>query len=339
MKVAVIGCGSVAKVHFKALSENPGTEIAAVADIKPERADAAALEYGAKAYYDFDGLLKNEKLDAIHICTPHYLHTTMAVKALEKGINVLLEKPCSVSVDEVEILRNAQVKSGKQLGICFQNRYNTCVCEAKKIIHSGEMGAVKSARAFVTWHRNAGYYSDDWHGTLDKECGGVLINQSIHTMDLVQYLCGKCQNVTAHVSNDSLKGIIEVEDTANVLLKLENGVTAVFYATLAYAENSEVFLEITLEKGKLRIEGEKLFVIDENGGFTKAASKPDAVYHGRHYWGSGHSALIDDYYYCLKTGEKFDIDAFEGGHAAKIVASCYESSKADTAIIIKEGAN
>lgn len=335
MKVAVIGCGSVSKMHFRALSENPDIEIAAVADIKPERADSAALEYGAKAYYDFDKLLENEKLDAIHICTPHYLHTLMAVKALEKGINVLLEKPCSVSTKEVELLRAAQLKSGKQLGVCFQNRYNTCVCEAKRLIDSGEMGVVKSARAFVTWHRTKGYYSDDWHGTLGKECGGVLINQSIHTMDLVQYLCGKCQNVTAHVSNDSLKGIIEVEDTASVLLKLENGVTAVFYATLAYAENSEVFIEINLEKGKLRIEGEKLFVIDSNGNFTKAASQPDAVYHGRHYWGSGHSVLINDFYYCLKTGEKFDIDAFEGGHAAMIVASCYESSKTGETVEIE----
>ncbi len=339
MKVAVIGCGSVAKVHFKALSENPDIEISAVADIKPERADAKALEYGAKAYYDFDELLENEPLDSIHICTPHYLHTPMAVKALEKGINVLLEKPCSVSTDEVEALRAAQAKNGKQLGICFQNRYNTCVCEAKKLIDSGEMGAVKSVRAFVTWNRDKEYYSDDWHGTLDKECGGVLINQSIHTMDLVQYLCGKCRKVTAHVSTDRLKGIIEVEDTASALLELENGVTAIFYATLAYAENSEVFIEISLENGKLRIEGEKLFVIDKNGNFTKAASKSDAVYHGRHYWGSGHSVLINDYYYCLKSGEKFDIDAFEGGHAAKIVASCYKSSKADEAVIIKEGAN
>ncbi len=335
MKVAVIGCGSVSKMHFKALSENPDTEISAVADIKLERADAKALEYGARAYYDFDELLKNEEIDAIHICTPHYLHTSMAIKALEAGINVLLEKPCSVSTDEVEALRTAQIKSGKQLGICFQNRYNTCVCEAKRIVDSGELGKVKSARAFVTWDRDAEYYSDDWHGTLDKECGGVLINQSIHTMDLVQYLCGKCRKVTAHVSTDRLKGIIEVEDTASALLELENGVTAVFYATLAYAENSEVFIEISLEKGKLRIEGEKLFVIDSDGSLNQITGKSDAIYHGRHYWGSGHSVLIDDYYYCLKAGEKFDIDAFEGGHAAKIVASCYQSSKSGEKIEIE----
>lgn len=339
MKVAVIGCGSVSKMHFMALKENPETEIVAVADIKPDRADRKAAEFGARAYYDFDKLIENEQVDVLHICTPHYLHTPMAVRALEKGINVLLEKPCSVSVEEVEILRKAQKESGKQLGICFQNRYNTCVQDAKRIIDSGEMGRVKSVRAFVTWMRDKNYYTDDWHGTLDKECGGVLINQSIHTMDLVQYLGGKCKNVTAHVSTDKLKGIIEVEDTASVLLELENGVTAVFYATLAYAENSDVFIEISLEKGKLRLEGEKLYSFDSDGNMTEIRGKSDAVYHGQHYWGSGHSVLINDYYYCLKSGDKFEIDAFEGGHAAKIVVSCYESSKTGETIQIQEGAN
>jgi predicted dehydrogenase len=251
----------------------------------------------------------------------------MAIKALSKGINVLIEKPCSVSLDEVDALRKAQANSGKQLAVCFQNRYNPCVQQAKKIILSGEMGKVKAARAFVTWFRDKAYYSDDWHGTLDKECGGVLINQSIHTMDLLQYLSGRCEKVTAHVSNDSLKGIIEVEDTASVLLELDGGVNAVFYATLAYAENSPVFIDISLENGKLRIEGEKLFVTDANGCISEATTKADTVYHGQHYWGSGHSSLINDYYYCLKSGKKFEIDAFEGGKAAKIVAAAYESSK------------
>lgn len=335
MKVALIGCGGVAQVHFKALAENPDTEIIAVADIKPERADAAASRYGAKAYYGFDELLENEAPDSVHICTPHYLHTQMAVKALSKGINVLLEKPCSVTNDEIAMLRKAQTESGKQLAICFQNRYNACVQQAKKIILSGELGKIQAARAFVTWFRDAAYYSDDWHGTLEKECGGVLINQSIHTLDLLQYLCGDCKKVTAHVSNDSLKGIIEVEDTASALLELEGGIKAVFYATLAYTQNADVFLEITLENGRLRIEGEKLFVTDKDGKTEEFATNSNSVYHGRSYWGTGHSALINDYYYCLKSGEKFEIDAYEGGKTEEVVFACYESSASGKSIEIE----
>lgn len=334
MKTAIVGCGNVSRMHFNAINDISDVEITAVADIKPERADAMAAEYGAKAYYDFDELIENEKLDAIHICTPHYLHTPMAIKALKKGINVLLEKPCSVSLEEIEELRKAEAESGKQLGICFQNRYNGCVREAKKIIDSGEMGKVRSVRAFVTWERGEDYYSDDWHGTLGKECGGVLINQSIHTMDLVQYLGGRCKKVTAHVSNDHLKGIIEVEDTASALLELENGATAIFYATLAYGENSDVFIEISLDNGRIRIEGEKLFIIGKDGKTAEIPLENNNVYHGQRYWGSGHSVLIEDYYYCLRTGEKFEIDAVEGGRAAQIVACCYISSETNESVTI-----
>ena len=314
-------------MHLKALNDNPDTDIVAVADIKPERADEAAKEYGAKAYYDFDELLKNETLDSVHICTPHYLHTDMAIKTLKAGVNILTEKPCSVSADEVESLRKAQKESGKQVGVCFQNRYNNCVIHAKKIINSGSLGKILSARAFVTWSRGEDYYSDDWHGTLDKECGGVLINQSIHTLDLIEYLCGKCKSVTAHVSNDHLKGIIEVEDNASVLMELESGITAIMYATTAYAENSDVFIEISFENGKLRFEGDRLYTIDKNNNITEACERPEAVYHGQSYWGVGHSILINDYYDCLKSGRKFEIDAFEGGNAAKLVFACYKSSE------------
>lgn len=332
MKVAVIGCGGISKLHLMALNDNPDTEIVAVADIKPVRADEKAAEYGAKAYYDFDELLANEELDCIHICTPHYLHTTMAIKALSKGINVITEKPCSVSAEEVDALREAQKKSGKQIGICFQNRYNNCVQKVKELIDGGSMGKVLSLRAFVTWSRGKDYYSDDWHGTLDKECGGVLINQAIHTVDLVQYFGGKCKSLVAHASNDHLQGVIEVEDTVSALMMLENGVNAIFYATTAYSENSDVLIEISLEKGKLRIEGEKLYKTDEGGAVEELVSSTDIVYHGKHYWGGGHSALIGDFYDCIKNGKLFPVDAFEGGHAAKIVCACYESSKSNKAV-------
>lgn len=335
MKVAVIGCGNISKLHFIALSENPETEIIAVADIKKERADTAASKYGARAYYGIDELLENEAPDAIHICTPHYLHTAMAVKALAKEIHVLTEKPCSATLEEVDALRKAQALSGRQVGVCFQNRYNACVQCAKEILGAGSMGRIKAIRAFVTWSRDKDYYSDDWHGTLEKECGGVLINQAIHTVDLVQYFGGKCQSLVAHVSNDHLQGIIEVEDNATVLMELENGVTAMLYATTAYAENSDVLVEILTEKGMLRIEGEKLFAFDESGNMAKIECGSEVVYHGESYWGSGHSALINDFYDCLKNNVKFEIDAFEGGHAAKIVAASYKSAASGEKITVE----
>ena len=334
MKVAVVGCGGISKNHISALEKTEGAEIVAVVDIKKDRADEKAAQTGAKAYYDFDEMLDAERPDCVHIATPHYLHTPMALKALESGANVFLEKPCSVSADEIKSLAEAQVKTGKQVGICFQNRYNKCVRRAKEIIDSGEYGAVKAARAFVTWNRGVEYYSDDWHGTADKECGGVLINQAIHTVDLLGYLCGDCVAVEAHVSNDHLKGQIEVEDTASVRMELEGGIIAMLYATTAFSVNIEVMIEIFLEGAVLRLEGERLYLI-KDGVSEMLVDKADKEFVGRDYWGHGHKAIIRDFYDCLETGRKFSIDAVEGGKAAAVVMASYASSAKNERVEVK----
>lgn len=333
MKVAVIGCGNISRLHFSALNEIPDVEIVGAVDIRPERADAKASQFGAKAYGSIDELFANEKVDAVHICTPHYLHTPMAVKAMQNGADVLIEKPCSVSREEIKLLQRVQTETGKQVAVCFQNRYNSCVQHMKNIIDSGEMGKVKAIRAFVTWARGKDYYSDDWHGTAEKECGGVLINQAIHTVDLVQYLGGRCEKLTAHVSNDHLKGVIEVEDNASIIMELEGGINAVLYATTAFAENSDVIVEVTLENGKMRIEGEKFYSF-ENDVFVCRDCGGASEFIGQKYWGAGHSSLINDFYDCLRTGRKFSIDAFEGGKAAAMVAASYESSASGESIIL-----
>ncbi len=334
MKVAVVGCGNVSKNHFCALKEIKNAEIVATVDIKKERADIKAAENNAKAYYDFDEMLQNEHPDCVHIATPHYLHTPMAIKALKSGANVFLEKPCSVTNEEADALINAQKQSNKQLGVCLQNRYNDSSVTAKSIIDKGTLGELKAIRAFVTWSRDKNYYSDDWHGTLAKECGGVLINQAIHTIDLIQYFGSGCKNVTAHVFNDHLKNIIEVEDTATVRFELNNGVTALLYATTAFSVNSDVFIELTFEKGILRLEGEHLYKITESG-FEELCKKSEKEFVGKNYWGHGHKAIIKDFYDCLETGRHFDIDAEEGSKSAKIVTACYNSSKENKTIEVK----
>ena len=334
MKVAVVGCGNISANHFHALSGIKDAEIAAVVDIKRERAEAKASGTGAAVFTDFDEMLGAVKPDCVHIATPHYLHTPMAVKALESGANVFLEKPCSVSLDEINALINAQTKSGKQLGVCFQNRYNKCVRRAKEIIEGGSLGPVRAARAFVTWSRGGDYYGDDWHGTADKECGGVLINQSIHTVDLLLYLCGDCEALEAHVSNDHLKGVIEVEDTASVRMELDGGRIALLYATTAYSLNSEVMIELTFDDAVLRLEGERLYRISD-GSYELLVDKQDKEFVGRDYWGHSHKLIIEDFYSCLRDGRPFSIDAREGGRAAKVVAASYLSSALNERVEVK----
>ena len=337
MKVAVIGCGNISRVHFRAIEQNPNLELIAAADIKIDRALAAVKEHGGTAYESIDALLKNESPDCVHICTPHNLHTPMAVKVLENGVNVLIEKPCSVTLRQLAKLREAQRISGKAVGICFQNRYNDCARYVKRVVESGEMGRVLSVRAFVTWDRGEDYYSDDWHGTLEQECGGVLINQAIHTVDLMRFLGGDCSAVTGHITNDHLKGVIEVEDTASMLLEYENGGKGIFYGTTAFAGNAPVFIEIALEKGKLRMEGERLYMLDSDNKISEVGEAQEKEYVGKNYWGTGHSALINDFYDCVMQGKPFAIDSFEGGEALKIVLGAYESSKTGSKVILKKG--
>ena len=333
MKVAIVGCGNVSALHFDAAYNSPLAELAAAVDIKPERAEKYARKYGINAYTDYYEMLDKERPDTVHICTPHYLHTKYAIEALSRGINVLSEKPCSVSDEEVKALREAQKNSPAQYAVCFQNRYNSCIKKLIEIRDSGELGGITAIRAFVTWSRGADYYSDDWHGTREKECGSLLINQAIHTLDLIGYIGGDCKALTAHVFNDSLRGITECEDTATIRFELESGVTAVFYGTLAHGSNAPVIIETEFEKGTLRTEGEKLFRIENDGSINEISLKAKEA-GGRDYWGSGHPSLIGDFYDAVSTGRKFTTDAFSGGKAAKIVFAAYRSSETGTRIEI-----
>lgn len=330
MKVAVVGCGNISRLHFAAADANPLTDLVAAVDIKGDRARAYAEKYGINAYTDYDEMLEKEHPDIVHICTPHYLHTPYAIKALEKGINVFCEKPCSVSDDEVEQLRNAQEKSGAHFGVCFQNRYNKCIQYIKNAQSAGKTGRLLGIRAFVTWNRGEKYYSDDWHGTREKECGCLLINQAIHTLDLIEYIGGNISALTAHVSNDHLQGIIEGEDTASILFDLENGAKAVFYGTTAYGTDAPVIIEAAFENGTYRTEGEKLY--ETTDGVIKEIPLETLQAGGKQYWGSGHPAIINDFYSSISEGRPFATDAFSGGKAAKTVFAAYRSSDTNSKI-------
>lgn len=335
MRVSVVGCGAISRNHLRILKSLKNIEISSVTDIKKDRADAMAKKYGCKAYYDFEIMLKEDKPDSIHICTPHYLHVAMAVAALEKDIHVLCEKPCAISHEGLLQLRNAQNKSKANFGVCFQNRYIEAVTAAKNILDKKLFGDIKSVRAFVHWSRNADYYSDGWHGSLEKEGGGVTVNQAIHTQDLMRYLVGSdTRSVTAHVFNDHLKGIIEVEDTLHALFTYQNGVTALFNATTAFPENLPVMIDIICKRATLRIEGNNAYVI-MLGKTTKLRLKGKENFIGKSYWGNGHKALIKDFYTHIENGKKFPIDAFEGGKATEEFLAVYESSETGETVYLK----
>lgn len=322
-QAGIVGCGAISSVHGEALGGLKGVSIAACADINPQRARAFGEKYGCKAYPSLEEMLVRERLDVLHICTPHYLHVPMALQALEQGVHVVMEKPAAISWEQMDRLVAAAGRA--QIAVCFQNRYNPAVEEMKRILDSGRLGRVKGARAFVTWSRDARYYTDSgWRGAWDTEGGGVLINQSIHTLDLITYLLGRPLSVEARCSNHHLKGVIQVEDTAELYLAYEDK-TALFYATTAYCCDSPVLLEIRCENGVLRMEGEDLSVVE--GGDTSLKSYEEGKIIGKNCWGASHARLFGAFYRCLDSGERFPTGLADVMDSFAVLMGAFASSR------------
>ncbi|MCD7827548.1 MAG: Gfo/Idh/MocA family oxidoreductase [Clostridiales bacterium] len=321
-RTALVGCGNISSRHLDAIKSSEKCSLAAVCDIVPERADSAAERYGAEAFYDFDRMLKWGQFDVVHICTPHYLHAPMAIKAMREGKHVLTEKPLAITYeDALEMCRCAE-ENNVRLGVCFQNRYNEQSVFIKNLIDGGELGTVTSLKGFVTWDRDEKYYNaDNWHGTLEKEGGGVVINQAIHTIDLLAWFSGgNPESVTGSISQKRLKGKVETEDTADALIKFDNGVQALFYGTLCNKGNSPVFVEVKCEKGKI-------VMYDEISVYRDGTEKKTVTFqtaHGKYdYWGNSHSLLIEDFYSSVLNNTEFSLNGREGLKSLKIVSGIY----------------
>ena len=322
-RAAIIGCGGIAQVHAAVLSSLPDVTITACADIRPERAQAMAEKYGCHAYSSIDDLLQNEEVDTVHLCTPHVFHAPMALQAAKKGIAVFTEKPPVMTREQWPMLEEAAKLV--PLGICFQNRYNAGTKEAKRIIEEKIYGSPKGARAFVTWSRGVSYYKDSgWRGTWEKEGGGVLINQSIHTLDLLIWLLGQPESAEAHMANHHLRDVIEVEDTIEAYLKI-GGCPVLFYATTAYSDDSPVFLEIQLEEATIRVESDAVEVRTKEGIERRTYQAPETL--GKNYWGSGHTSCIADFYDSLKNNRPFQNDLESVRATADTMLRLYEDGK------------
>ncbi len=189
--VGVIGCGMISGNHFHALEKLESVELRAVCDIDEEKLKKAMDVQRVEGYTDWHALISRDDIDAVHVCVPHYLHAEMSVSALRAGKHVLCEKPMGVSLKEARAMEAAALESGKTLTICFQNRYNGASKRMKEVIDSGELGRIQGGSAFVTWNRAEPYYQNSpWRGKWATEGGSVLINQAVHTLDLMRWLAG-----------------------------------------------------------------------------------------------------------------------------------------------------
>ena len=328
-KVALVGCGTISPNHLGPLVKNSSVEIVALCDKDISRAAKRAEEFSldCNLYNSFDKLLEHEELDAVHIATPHYLHAPMTIAALGKNINVFLEKPLCIDEDEIESILEAEKKSGGRVCVCFQNRFNPSTEIAKKLI--SDDGGAKSAFASVVWGRSDEYYlNSGWRGKYSTEGGGVMINQAIHTLDLLRIILGIPTEVIATTSNHTHKGVIEVEDTAEGIITFEDGGRANFYFTTTSSGADSTSLIFNTKNHKIEIKGNFVFLDDtpvEDERFT-------ANFVGKACYGNSHGALIGAFYEALEKNLPMPVCADDAKWALKILLSSYKS--ADTLIKI-----
>ena len=333
MRVGIIGCGNIAQVHawsLQSLGQTEQIELAAFSDCRVEKAESMSAKYTdgkAGVYRDYVDMLEQADLDVVHICTPHYLHVPIAMEALKRDISVFMEKPPAVSTEEFDEMVQLASSSKAVAGFCFQNRYNATTAELDRVVAQNMLGKVIGVRGFVTWRRDEDYYSDDWHGSLEKECGGVLINQSIHTLDLMLRYLGTPKTVAASMQNHHLAGITEVEDTLEAWLQFEDGKRASFYATTAYATDAPVVLEVSFEKGRV-------MVIDKTVQIYENGKQPEIIYCdinrpgvGKDYWGAGHLACIEDFYRCKREGIAYKNDLAGVANTLYTTMRIYEEAR------------
>ena len=331
-RIGLVGCGDVSVVHFEAIRDIEGLELVGVADCDPEALARATAATGAPGFTGTQELIDAVGPDAVHVTTPHDQHVGPSLTALEAGVHVLQEKPLAHTLEAgrrlVEAL-DASPAGGPEVGICFQNRYNLASRRLHEMLGSGELGAVRGAWASVVWARSADYYrAKPWRGTWANSGGGLLINQAIHTLDLVQWLMGGVERTDGHVATRKYGDVIEVEDTAELLLHHGGGITTTFYATLTAPQHRPVEIELDCEDAYVTLRGglDGGLTIRWADGRVDTVGERSVTSGGRSYWGVSHELLIRDFYARLDEPEPFWIGPGEAMASLEILKEAYRLS-------------
>lgn len=223
IRTALVGCGKVGHTHARALTSLPGSQLVAVCDPLPERATAFGLKYGARPYTDLSEMLDKERLGMVSICTPHPAHADAIVQCAAHCVNALVEKPLAADLGSCDRAITAARRAGVKLGVISQRRLYQPVVRMRQAIDSGAIGTPVMAELTVLgWRDHVYYRSDPWRGWWDSEGGGVMVNQTPHQLDLLQWMMGPVEEVFGYWDNLN-HPYIEVEDTAVAVIRFRSG--------------------------------------------------------------------------------------------------------------------
>jgi len=364
LRIAIVGCGTIAPTHMDAIASAPemGASVTACCDIDPSKAAAFAEKYGVPAL-TWAEVLADPAIDAVSICTPSGLHAELGVPALKAGKHVIIEKPLDITPEACDRLIAAQRETGKVVACVSQHRFDPATVFVHDAIERGDLGSVALAEARVTWYRTQQYYdSGDWRGTWALDGGGCLMNQGVHTVDLMLWLCGRATSVYAQTRTLGHERI-EVEDCVAATVTFENGAIGTMIASTAAYPGFPVRLAVHGTNGTAIIEGDALqtfaimgekavhghpaaahavgiatggtrsmgtasTAIPEPTESTVDAPDSDGDFPGAPAkWGDSHRAQIADFVRCCRTGETPLVDAVQGKAAVELILAVYESAR------------
>jgi UDP-N-acetyl-2-amino-2-deoxyglucuronate dehydrogenase len=360
MRFALVGCGVIAPTHVRALLELAGrAELVVCSDVVPARAEALAAEFGIRAA-PYEDVLADPGIDAVTVCTPSGLHAEVGVPALLAGKHVVVEKPMEVSLEACDRLLAAQETSGTTLAVISQHRFDAASQAVKAAIDAGDLGRLVLAEARVPWYRTQEYYdSGDWRGTWAVDGGGALMNQGVHTLDLLRWTCGPVETVYAQARTAAHERI-EVEDVVCATVTFANGAIGTVMASTSAYPGFPARLGVHGTRGGAVIEGDRLAAFATVDGAVRATESANAhalqVATGGtraatravdesvtkpvttpvdgaatpaepDVWGQAHRAQLLDFVEAAEQGRRPLVDGVEGRQAVELVQAIYRSAR------------
>jgi predicted dehydrogenase len=341
LKFGIVGCGVIGDVHAAAISHLPDAELVAVADSEPERAERLADQYGVRAYSDLNAMLEHEDLDVVNVCTPSGMHGEQACAVMRSGRHVIVEKPMEITRPALDRMRQVQREAGVKLSVISQHRFDPATQRVRALIGEGALGRLVLGNAQIPWWRSQEYYdSGAWRGTHELDGGGVLMNQSIHSIDLLQWLMGGVRSVVAYT--ETLVHEMPTEDVAVAVLRFQNGALGTIAATTGAYPGVITRIEVFGDAGSAVIENDRLALVrlrDEDAeaaaGQTEdgqtaggTAENPAAVS------GDSHAAQIADMIRAIKEDRTPAIDGESGRQPVEIILAIYESARTGKEVIL-----
>ncbi len=339
----IVGCGMIANFHARAVNDLRGARVVACYDAVPASADRFAASQGCKAYHDLNAMVADPEVDIVTVGTPSGAHMEPAVAAARAGKHVIVEKPLEITLKRCDQIIRECEKHGVTCSAIFPSRFHQSSRELKRAVDGGRFGRLTLGEAYVKWFRTQAYYdSGAWRGTWELDGGGALMNQAIHSVDLLTWLMGPVVEITAHTGLLAHERIA-VEDTAVATLKFANGALGVIEASTAAYPGYLKRIEIHGSEGSAAMEEEDVVAWDfaKKGRADAAilermsqristaggASDPTAI--GHH----GHTEQFRDVLAAIKEKRAPQVDGHEGRRSVEIILGIYKA--AETGKVVK----